>query len=427
MLRLLHTADWHLGQTLHRIGREAEHGWFLDWLLDTLVEQQIDALIIAGDVFDGQNPPTSALTRFYRFLAEARRRLPALTTVIIAGNHDSGARLEAPAPLLADRGVHLIGGLPRADDDSPAPERLLVPLTDAAGSVAAWCVAVPFPRPSELPPPTAGDVEDPDDDATLAGTRRLYALALNAARTRTTPDQALVIIGHCHMTGGQVSEMSERHILLGGVHALPAEIFPEDAAYVALGHLHRPQQVGGRPHVRYSGSPLPLALSEANYPHQVVLVTIEGVRTTKITPLLVPRAVEILRLPAGGKPGSAEETLAALAALPDAASATLPPERWPYVEASILLTTPRPGVRTEIEQAVTGKAARLLSWPISYGEANGSGRVEDDTALPQADLSVLSPDEVFLKAWRGARFSDPPPPELLAAFQSLVTQAQNDS
>ncbi|XKH37180.1 exonuclease SbcCD subunit D [Azospirillum doebereinerae] len=97
-LRVLHTADWHLGQTLHGVARDPEHARFLDWLLDRIGEHGVDALVIAGDVFDGQNPPIPALALFYRFLARAKTRFPALDVVVLAGNHDSASRLEAPSP-----------------------------------------------------------------------------------------------------------------------------------------------------------------------------------------------------------------------------------------------------------------------------------------------------------------------------------------
>ena len=102
-MRILHTSDWHLGQTLHDFDRAHEHGCFLDWLLGTLVSEAADALLIAGDVFDGANPSSAAQALFYGFLGRVRQQLPRLSIVVIAGNHDSPGRMEAPSPVLASR------------------------------------------------------------------------------------------------------------------------------------------------------------------------------------------------------------------------------------------------------------------------------------------------------------------------------------
>ncbi|MBZ0234953.1 MAG: exonuclease subunit SbcD, partial [Deltaproteobacteria bacterium] len=115
-MRVLHTSDWHLGHLLLDLPREREHRAFLSWLCDVLVAEEIDALLVTGDVFDGGNPPASAQAAWFEFLAEAHRRRPAMTTVVIAGNHDSPARLAAPAPIMAGVRAHVVGALPRRAD-----------------------------------------------------------------------------------------------------------------------------------------------------------------------------------------------------------------------------------------------------------------------------------------------------------------------
>ncbi|MFP2913001.1 exonuclease subunit SbcD, partial [Pyxidicoccus sp. 3LFB2] len=149
-MRLLHTSDWHLGHTLYDVSREAEHAAFLDWLLETLEAQAVDALLVAGDIFDTANPSADAQAAWYHFVARARRRMPRLDVVVIGGNHDSAARLDAPDPLFAALGVRVVGGLPRTRGELEL-ERLLVPLHDAKGRVGAWVAAVPYLRPADLP------------------------------------------------------------------------------------------------------------------------------------------------------------------------------------------------------------------------------------------------------------------------------------
>jgi exonuclease SbcD len=133
MLRIFHTADWHLGHHLHGVSRQLEHQQFLDWLLQELQNKQADALIVAGDVFDSANPSSSAQSQLYDFLVKAKTRQPNLDIVLIGGNHDSASRLDAPSPILNALGITVVGGLSRDDQGNMDWSRLLAPLTNAEG------------------------------------------------------------------------------------------------------------------------------------------------------------------------------------------------------------------------------------------------------------------------------------------------------
>ena len=148
-MRIIHTSDWHLGHTLHGLPREYEHACFLDWLLATIHEHAVDALIITGDVFETHNPAATAQATWYRFLATAKRQCPDLDILVVGGNHDSAERLNAPVPILDAFGIHVVGGLARLPDDRLDLDRLVVPLC-CQGEVAAWVAAVPFLRPADL-------------------------------------------------------------------------------------------------------------------------------------------------------------------------------------------------------------------------------------------------------------------------------------
>ena len=238
LVRLIHTSDWHLGQTLHGQDRDHEHAQFLAWLLDQLVVHRADALLIAGDVFDTVNPPLKAQERLYDFIVRAHEKLPQLDIVMIAGNHDSGGRIELPAPLMKRLNAHAVGRISWVAEGQLDHQRLLVPLHDAAGNTAAWCLTLPFLRPAEVTGMTLGDDY-------MAGIRQVHERLIAAAEAVRQPGQALVAMSHAHMAGGAVSEESERNIVIGNAEALPASLFPESVAYVALGHLHKPQQVAG--------------------------------------------------------------------------------------------------------------------------------------------------------------------------------------
>ncbi|MBL9089462.1 MAG: exonuclease SbcCD subunit D C-terminal domain-containing protein [Planctomycetia bacterium] len=407
-MRLLHTSDWHLGHALHDHPRTHEHARFLAWLLATIADEHVDALIVAGDVFDVANPSTEALDAFYDVLARARQAHPRLGIVVVGGNHDSPARLDVTNPLLDRLGVRVVGGLPRRAGGGLDVDRLVAPLHDARGTVAAWCVAMPFLRPADLPA-----VEGEGVDPLIEGVRRRYAEALDAARARRAPGQAIVATGHAYLTGTRLSELSERRILGGNQHALPVDVFPDDVAYVALGHLHLAQVVGGRETVRYSGSPLPLSFAERAYPHQVVLVDLEGERVAAVRPVRVPRAVDLLVVPDDGARPLAE-VLALVRALPAREGPEDDPAR-PLLEVRVRCDHPEPHLRREVEAAAAGRRPRLLRIAV---EAAGDGRALADAA-PAPRLRDVTPRDVFVRK-HAAEHGGEPSPALAAAFDELL-------
>lgn len=246
--RVLHTADWHLGKLLGDLSREDEHALFLDFLLKTIVAEEVDALIVAGDVFDSANPPQSALRQYYEFLSKLYMAREC-AVVIVAGNHDSPAQLEAPRDVLTTLRAAVVG---RATDDPI----LLLPDEDQPRLAVA---AIPFLRDRDLRSGQMGQGAEAIKQALVDGIAKRYSEAGDAVRGLGLPALAT---GHLTVSGAAVSD-SERDIHVGGLGTVSAKIFPEAFDYVALGHLHRPQACGEFEQVRYSGSPIPLSFSEA--------------------------------------------------------------------------------------------------------------------------------------------------------------------
>ncbi len=410
MLRLLHTGDWHLGHSFHGYDRDEEHAAFLEWLLKTLVERQADALLVAGDVFDSVNPPASAQRRLYDFLARAHAAVPGLQVVVIAGNHDAAARLEAPAGLLESLRIAVVGTVPRDEAGEIDCGRFIVPLRDAGGEVAAFVLAIPFLRPSDVP-----EVEGAAD-AYLDGVRELHRRIIAAAvarREREAPGAALVAMGHCHLQEAAESRDSERRLVIGGAEALAHDVFSHEIAYAALGHLHRPQDLGGG-RIRYCGSPIPLSFSEKDYAHRVVEVLIDGSGCAEITSLPVPKTVTLLRLPVDAA-ASVEEVLRVVAEMKF--DAALVPGAHPYLELRIMEEGPDPTRRARIEQALAGLGVRLASIKLERRERT-AGLAE--AAVETADLGTLDPEEIMVAAHR-ERFGAEPDAALMAALREILT------
>lgn len=433
MFRLLHTADWHLGQTLHGVSRAFEHARFLDWLLDQIERHSVDALIVAGDIFDVASPSAAAQAQYFSFLAEARRRHPALEVAVLGGNHDAAARLDAARTVLDALRIRVVGGLPWAEGAWDL-DRLFVPF----GS-DALLIAVPFLKPRDLPrsraearawaglPPepdaqsevasASPDRDPPFEDAETPialGHRWIYEALVEAARARRKPGAALIATGHAYVSGSQLSELSERKIQQGNQQALPASTFPSALAYVALGHLHLAQTVGEAPVARYSGSPIPLSMAELDYPHQVLLVDLDGEGLQRVTPARVPRFVELLRIPE--TPASFEEVQPLLAALPRRPNPPPSEEERPLLEVRIRLDTARPRLRQEVEGALEGAWARLVRIDVTRPESH-------DAPLPARELSSLSAEEVFVAAHARVREA-PPSPDLMTCFRELLEEVE---
>ncbi|KXS37328.1 MAG: exonuclease SbcD [Halomonadaceae bacterium T82-2] len=409
MLTFLHTADWHLGQSFHGQERHAEHRAFLAWLLDTLATRRPDALLVAGDIFDVVNPSLRAQGLLYDFIVAAHERLPTLDIVLIAGNHDSGNRIELPAPLLARLRTHARGRVHWRDDGGLDTRRLLVPLTDAEGATRAWCLALPFLRPAEVTGHRAGEAEADDY---LTGMARVHRELIADARRQRAPGQALVAMSHAHLQGATVSEASERPIVIGGEEAVSAALFPDDIAYVALGHLHRAQQVG-EARIRYSGSPLPMAFSEVDYAHQIVEVSLDGERLSGVDALPVPRPVAMHRL----GPAPLEHVLAELEALE--LDDALPREHWPWLEVRVELSAPMPDLRARVDAALEGRPLRLLRLERRLP------KVETENAPERIDLESLGPRRLFERTWQN-RWGEPPGEDVLADFARLQQEVMDD-
>lgn len=403
-VKLLHTSDWHLGHALKDVTREYEHAAFLAWLLAAIAREEPDVLLITGDVFDSGTPPASAERMWFEFLAAARAARSAMDIIAIAGNHDSPARLGAPAAILRELGVHVIGGLPRRSPLGALDfDRILISVASGRGVVAA----VPFLRPIDVPP----DVEDP-----LA---LVYGEVMAEARTRRAPDQALVVMGHLYVAGADPSFLSERRISIGGAESASLRLFPDDISYVALGHMHRAQRVG-RETIRYAGAPIALSLDERGYRHQAVIVEFAGsaVRETRV--LDVPQVIDIVRIPARGA-APLDEVLAAIAELPPRAAEGVDDPTRPYLDIEVALDRPEPRLRTMIETALDGKRPRLVQLRT---KTSGDGAALGDRVQAQR-LAELDPREVFARLWARSH-AEEPSVAVRGAFERLLAEVQGD-
>lgn len=278
-MRILHTADWHLGRTLEGRSRSCEQERLMDELCSLVQAEAVQLVVVAGDVFDSVNPPASAEELFYDSLSrlsDGGKR----GVLVAAGNHDNPQRLCAAEPLAARQGAVLLG--------RPGEEPWL-PAAGAASVVAGgpgWCeytfpsgsdgsaehivvAVVPYPSEARLDEALVDSIADETESRAAYSAR--VASAFAAAARQFRPDAIRLAVSHLYAAGGLESD-SERPIQVGGAFTVHPSSFPADAQYVALGHLHRAQQVAGREDIRYSGSPLAYSFSEAGQAKSVTLL-----------------------------------------------------------------------------------------------------------------------------------------------------------
>lgn len=404
---ILHTSDWHLGRSLHGKKRYAEFAAFLDWLIRIIEERRVEAVLVAGDVFDSTVPSNRAQELYYTFLcrvaASACRHV-----VVIAGNHDSPTLLEAPKELLRVLDVHVVGGISSNIDD----EVLL--LTDKNGAPELIVCAVPYLRDRDLRLAEAGESSTDKEEKLVAGIRSHYAEAFRRAgqvRLQHSNTIPLIAMGHLFAAGGSIGEgEGMRELYIGSLARVDGGIFPETVDYAALGHLHIPQKIRKNNLLRYSGSPLAMGFGEAGQRKSVCLVSC-GKGDTTVEQVAVPVLQRLERL-RGGWPAIA----ARLQILVEEEASA-----WLEVvyEGDELL----PDLRERLDTIVSGTGLEIL-------------RVQNNRLVQQVlaqahleeSLDDLSVDEVFTRCLESRQVPEEQWPALLSAYsQVLRSLAEEDS
>lgn len=272
-LNILHTSDWHLGRRLYGRLRYDEFDAFLSWLQETISAQKVDVLIVAGDIFDTMTPSNKAQALYYEFLGEVSKSC-CQHVVIVAGNHDSPTFLDAPSHVLKFLNVHVIG---TACDD--LNDEVLV-LDDINGAPHCIIAAVPYLRDRDVRSSQAGESGHTKDANVIKGICAHYDKVADIAKARQSELVAIyqrhipiIATGHLFAAGGTTTaDDGVRELYVGSLGKVSADMFDDSFDYVALGHLHVPQRVGGRESIRYSGSPIAMGFGEAKQHKQVLLV-----------------------------------------------------------------------------------------------------------------------------------------------------------
>ena len=371
-MRLLHTSDWHLGQHFFGKHRQHEHAAFLAWLLEQVQQHAIDAVVVAGDVFDTASPPSHAREAYHQLVLDMHDAGAQL--VVLGGNHDSPAVLGESRQLLARLHTQVVPSLDGAPDDH------VLALRRRDGSTGALLCAIPFIRAREVRQSLPGQDAEAARQDMVAGIAAHYAVIHAAAQARRQAeglDVPIVATGHLTCVGAKRSE-SVREIYVGALSAFPADAFPP-ADYIALGHIHRPLKVGGVEHIRYSGSPIALGFDELDTPKQVLLVDLGAAGLQAVTPLPVPVFQPLHRLSA---------PLAGLAPALNAVADALPPGQVAWLEVEVVDDAFLPDLPARV-------AALVGELPLEVLRLRRRRASQPSLAPALQSLDQMDPGEVF--------------------------------
>ena len=397
-MKIIHTADWHLGQTFFGYERYREHKVFLNWLCNTVKERNADLLLIAGDVFDSPNPSAEAQRMFYSFLTKITSENRDLQVIITAGNHDSAARLEAPNSLLGvfnttvSGVVHYING--EIDYD-----RMIVPL-----KCGGCCLAVPYLRINDLP----------EADNYSAGVTLLYNELYRRAKEQGY--SPVIAMGHLQTSGAKVSiDDTWEYAIIGGMEGIKAQFANEGIAYTALGHLHRAQRVSGRDNIRYSGAPLPMSFAERNNTQSVTQVIVDGEKQD-IEKIVFDVPAKLASITGE----SVDDIIQATTMLPDGEIN----DNSPYLEVNILVKGVDPTLRQQIEVALEGKSVRLarivsMSATAQYEQQNAP--------MTYDDFKRKDPVEIILDIYKKRNNGEDMPAHLLEKLNEVIKEVHNEN
>ena len=359
-------------------------------------------------MFDVSNPSAASQSIYYRFIYRVTAENPNLQIVIVAGNHDSAARLEAPLPLLQAMRTEVRGVVRKLEGGAVDYDHLCVELKNRQGEVELLCMAVPFLRQGDYP------VVQTEGNPYAEGVRELYTQLLRRLWKRRKPNQAILAIGHLQATGSEIAEKdySERTVI-GGLECVSPEAFPEQIAYTALGHIHKAQWVSGRENVRYAGSPIPMSFAEKHYHHGVVMVTFDEGCAVDIRRIECPKSIPLISVPSG-EPELPEKILEMLGELPETEGTA------PYLEVKVLLEEPEPMLRQEIEDVLADKNYRLARIVSSY--RTGAENVEKEETDWKKGLQEMSPLQIAQSAFEKIYQSEMPE-DLVDLFQEAYLAA----
>ncbi len=394
-MRVLHTSDWHIGHRLYEKSREKEHLAFLNWLSSYIRDNEIELLIVAGDIFDTSMPSNSSLRLYYNFLVSLNRT-KCKRVIITAGNHDSPSTIEAPKEILNALNISVVG---RVDNN-------IFPIEDSNITV----VAIPFLRDRDIREAISKESFSDINSRYRKALIDYYSKVATRCEELRDDNSFFIATGHLFATNTTISD-SESSIYVGGVGDISADDFPDTFDYIALGHLHKAQKVGGREHIRYSGSPIPLSFNEAKRDSKVIVLDINN-RDLDIKEVVVPRFRELISIRC--KLDEVEDRLKSI-------NSNLPLKSW--VEITIIDKSRDLLINEKIMDISRDLDLEVVKIAVESASFNYPKEIVKDNI----SLSSLTPEDIFIRKCKEEEFNLDENPDIRDAFYEILSIVREDS
>lgn len=398
-MKILHTADWHIGKKLHKHELSKDFDLFIQWLCETIKNNSVDLLLVSGDVFDLANPSSEARRQYYKALMVLRQL--ECKIILTGGNHDSPAMLDAPQHLLRELDMHVVGGLPGNLED------VIIPVHGKDGTPGIVVAALPYLRDSDLRTSGNGNSYEERIETIRSGIQQIFTEAARICKEKF-PEVPAVAMGHLFAAGMETSE-SERDIQIGNQAAFDASQFGEDFKYIALGHIHKPQRVGAAVQAYYSGSPIPLSFSERVDEKRILLLDTEKGWTPES--IRIPSFRKLLKIS-----GNIEELQQKLGDLDDQhelenlLEVMLVEEQYDATKIYLL---------DELVSNFDKPGFKIVKHRADF--ANKAGGAAELYENPQ-QLEDLQPRDVFVELIKQHDYDEKTRQDILSAFDELLEQ-----
>lgn len=405
MIKILHTSDLHIGKRLYQAELNEGLSLFFTWLVAFIRKQQIDVLLVSGDVFDVANPSSESRRIYFKLLRELM--LCKCKVIIAGGNHDSPAVLEAPGELLKHLDIHVVGGLPEDVN------QLLVPVTGLKGEVELVVACIPFLRDADIRRYSQDETYEDRVEAVRKGIVSVYKQLADRCQS-LYPGVAAMAMGHLYVQGGDVSE-SERDIQVGNLAGLDISYLPQYFVYYALGHLHKPQATGDR--FFYSGSPVQLSFSESANQNRMMLIRVEEGKV-KHESVEVPLNRRLIRME-----GTVEQLSDKLRSYEVSNNGSL----RDLIELIAVEENHDPSKLVQLESVIENfqhDHASILKYRISWkNKPLGTASLYQETQ----SIAEMNPSDVFKQRLEKEGLDEPVRKMLLEAFSQLLEDVEQKS
>jgi exonuclease SbcD len=402
-MKILHTADWHIGKKLHKHELREDFDLFINWLCDIIEKYQVDLLLVSGDIFDLANPSSEARKQYFQALVRLQNLN--LQIILTGGNHDSPNMLNAPSELIRLLDINIIGGLPEKFEET------IIPIKNEKGDIEVVIAALPYLRDADLRQAVEGQNNEERKQEVLNGIENIFTKAGEFCKTQY-PDIPAIAMGHLFAAGMETSE-SEREIQIGNLAAFNANQFGDYFSYIALGHIHKPQQVKAKVPTLYSGSPIPLSFSEYNDQKRVLIVDTDDFKIESL-PVPVFRKLMII----SGNLASLKQKLEVLS-----------PQQGLDSLIELILKEDEYNAQKIIELEIIINEFQTEGYEIVKHKTEFKHKLQGSSEIfdHQAKLENLKPQDIFSKMMETQEFDDESKTKVIDAFQELLENLEGSA